>query len=953
MKSRFISGSLVAVALCLSLATPSLAHEIAAQSAQAAPAADPWPFAASDIPVDPDYHFGVLPNGMRYIIRPNSTPPEQGMVQLWVDFGSGAEADNERGWAHFIEHMAFNGSTNVPEGEMIKLLEREGLAFGADTNASTGFDQTIYKLNLPRNDMALLSTALMLMRETASELTFDEEAVEREKGVIESERRVRDTYQLRAAEDNFQFLFPESRLAARLPIGTAETIQGATGAAMRDLWSRYYRPENVALIVVGDYDAEAVEAAIIERFGDWQGEPRLETISLGPVDAKRVGETDIFLDPALSETVSISRNQTWIDKPDTTVNRREALLQRIGYAIVNRRLQSLARLDDPPFRGAGFGTSDVYEFARVTNLQIATGKGEWQRGLAAAQEEYRRALAYGFSETEVAEQIAQIEQQVTSADASAATRSNGSFIGASLALLNDGTIPSTPRSTLERFLVVKPDITADSVHSAMLADVTVLDDPLIRFSGAEAPEGGEAALRDAWQDGMAMAIAPPEEAARTEFAYDNFGEPGAIVSDELDPRLDIREIRFANGLMLNLKSNKIEENRVHVQLNIDGGDMLNTVDNPLATALASSLPTGGLGAHTLDELQSILAGKDVAFKVSSADETFRLSNRTTKGDLELQLRLMAAAIADAGFRSSAEPQFQRSVRDFYARRFATPGSAYGNSSGGIISDNDPRFTLPPEEDYLARTFAQLREDISDRWANGAMELALVGDFDEDEAIAAVASTLGALPQREASFRDYDHNRERHFTADRSQRIIYHDGEADQAQLQLLWPTRDDSDQRASQVLRLLGRVLDLELIDTLREELGQTYSPNVGASQSSTYPGYGTMAISAAIAVRDVDAARDAIIATIKRLREEPVDDDVILRARQPVLEAYDNALDTNRGWMRLVDRAQTESDRIDRFLSGKALLQSLTADDVRAAAEQYLDPSQGLEILVLPREEG
>ena len=166
-----------ASALLLALAFP-----LAAVQAQQAPPADPWPFAKSDLPVDPAFRFGVLPNGMRYIVRANATPKGQGMVQMWVHEGSLAERDDEAGWAHFIEHMAFNGSTHVPEGEMVKLLEREGLAFGADTNAATGFDSTVYKLDLPRNDPRLLDTALMLMREAASELTFDPAAVAREKG---------------------------------------------------------------------------------------------------------------------------------------------------------------------------------------------------------------------------------------------------------------------------------------------------------------------------------------------------------------------------------------------------------------------------------------------------------------------------------------------------------------------------------------------------------------------------------------------------------------------------------------------------------------------------------------------------------------------------------------------------------------------------------------------------
>src|SRR6186713_80513 len=278
----------------------SVAFPAQAQPAPVQPQHE-WPFATSDLPPDPGYRFGRLDNGMRYVIRPNATPKGTAMVQFWVDSGSIAETEDELGYAHFIEHMAFNGSTHIPENEMRRLLEREGLAFGADTNASTNYDVTLYKLDLPRNTPALLDTALMLMRETASELAFNPEAVEREKGVVLSEKRVRDTYELRNYLDSVQFFYPGARFAERLPIGTIETLQGATADRVRALYQRLYRPENTALIVVGDFDPDLVEAEIREHFASWQPAPIEPAVEAGPIPLERKGETDVFVDPALAE----------------------------------------------------------------------------------------------------------------------------------------------------------------------------------------------------------------------------------------------------------------------------------------------------------------------------------------------------------------------------------------------------------------------------------------------------------------------------------------------------------------------------------------------------------------------------------------------------------------------------------------------------------------------------
>ena len=948
MKFRIFLALSAAIAFPLAAQAQAPEYREAAAAADAV-VADPFGLAASDLPLDPDYRLGVLDNGMRYVIRPNGTPQGQGMVYLWVNAGSLGEEPDQAGYAHFLEHMAFNGSTNVPEGEMIRLLEREGLAFGPDTNASTTFDRTIYMLNLPRNDAGLLDTALMIMRETASELTLDQAAVTREIGVIQSERRVRDGYQQRALIDQLQFLFPGSAFAENWIGGRDETIDAATSGRLRDYYERWYRPSNVAIIVVGEFDGDAAEAAIREHFADWQGEPVEAPASAGPLSIDRQGETAVYIDPALSEEIDVVRHAPWIDRPDTVATRRERLLREIGYSIINRRLQRLTRTENPPFRAAGISTEDVFNVARSTTLSAQAAEGDWQRALAAAQEEYRRALEFGFTAAEVGEQVANLRASVESNAAGAATRHNGNFITGAMTLLEDGQVPTTPQSALERFLEHEPLITPEAVLAAVQADLVPLDNPLIRFSGRTAPAGGAEALRAAWNAGMAAELAAREDAALAEFAYTDFGPPGAVVSDSTEPLLGIRAVTFANGLKLNLRRTDVQADRVTVQVNIDGGELLDTREQPLATAMASSLISGGLGAHTLDELVSILAGRQVGLNFGADEETFQFGAVTTPRDLEMQLRLFAAATADPGWRPQGEEQYRRSVANFFARLNATPDAALGNALGAIISDNDPRYSLQTEAEYMQLTFARLREAIGDRLANGAIEMALVGDFDEEQAIAMVASTLGALPPREAEFRDYAANRDRSFTADRSPRTLYHQGEANQAVLQMMWPTRDGEDMRETLQLDLLENVVRSLLTDRLREELGQTYSPGTSASQSRVYPGYGTFTINASVTPADLPEARDAMLAVIAQLRDAPVETDTLLRARAPQLEAYDNLLKTNGGWMGLVDRAQTQPDRISRYTEGRALLEALTPADVQAMALRYLDPAQRLEIVVLP----
>ncbi|KHK92037.1 M16 family metallopeptidase [Novosphingobium malaysiense] len=908
-----------------------------------------WAFEKSDIPVDSDFRFGKLDNGMRYIVRHNATPAGTAVVRMVVRAGSLDETDSEQGYAHFVEHMAFNGSKRVPEGEMVKLLERDGLAFGADTNASTSFERTVYKLDLPRSDPILLDTALMLMRETASNLTIAQDAVERERGVILSEMRDRNTWSYRNTFDAAQFFYPEARYPDRFPIGTADTLNAATGVSLRAFYTREYVPEHVTLVVIGDFDVGAVEAGIVRHFNDWRGPAAEPPPAAGPVAIDDADRTEIHIDPALSERVTILRNGRYQGEPDSVAERQQNLLRTIGYAIVNRRLRRLARSAEPPFRGAGFGTGDIFEAARSTRLIVDTVDGQWQRGLAAAGREYRRALAYGFEPAEIAEQVAEIRTSINDAAASGETRTNRALAQSALSLVEDETVPSTPTSVRERFEAFAPQITAEAVLAAMKREAVPLDRPLIRFEGRVAPEGGSEAVRATWQQVMEEPIAKAGGSTATTFAYTDFGPPGKVVSDTRDPELGIREVRFANGVMLNVKHTDIANGKILVSLAIDGGNMLDSKSDPLASEMAAYLDEGGLGKHSRDALDTILAGHTLGFGLTRRAASFGTRARTTPRDLPLQLDLLTALITDPGYRPEGEVQYRQSVNNYFARLRATPSSTLNAEIGSIISDNDPRFSLQPVQDYRDLTYGKLRKDIGNRLAHGAIEVGIVGDADEDRAIALVARTLGALPAREADFRPYEDQPPRTFTSDRSLRVIRHTGPTDQALLRITWPTRDDSDPVSALTLELLERVMRVELTDRLREALGKAYSPSASSWLSRNWKGYGTFSVTASVDVEDVRAAHDAIAEVVRDLNASPVSDDVFRRARQPLLESLHNALKSNNGWMSLVARAQSEADRIDRYEKAEQRLLALTPADLAVMARRYLIPDDGLAVLVLP----
>lgn len=907
-----------------------------------------WAFQQSDLAPDPAFRFGKLDNGMRFVIRRNATPPGTAVVRMNVDTGSLDEREDERGFAHFVEHMAFNGSTHVPEGEMVRLLERNGLAFGADTNAQTSFEQTLYMLDLPRNDPRLLDTALMLMRETASELRFDPAAVARERGVVLSELRDGQGYPLNNLKDQLAFLYPAATYPHRLPIGTVETLNAATADSLKVFWAREYVPANVTLVVVGDFDPAAVEAAIRARFADWQASAAPPRPNQGKVLPKQKGVTDIWIDPPLSERVTAARHGPWLDEKDTAANRRLNLLRQIGYGVINRRLLRLSRQVAPPFRGAGFGTSDVFKIGRTTNLIVDTEDGGWAKGLTTAAQVLDEALRHGFTDAEIAEQVAGIRTGIENAAASADTRSNGALVAAALALVRDDQVPTTPQSGLERFNAFAPSITPAAVLAALKTEAVPLRDPLLRFQGRKSPQGGAKALREAWNHAFRGGEQDSATLAATSFGYGDVGPAGAVVADSVDPAFGIRRIRFANGVRLNLKRTTLETDRIQLRLSLDGGELLETRQDPTAVELTSVLANGGLGKHSQDDLQTLLAGRSVFNGIAASGDSFVAGGTTTRRDLALELQLLAATITDPGYRPEAEVLFRQNMTNFFARRDATPGMALSSELGAILGDNDSRFTVQPQEAYQALTFAGLKQRIGDRLAKGAIEIALVGDFDEAQAIDLVARTFGALPPREADFLPHAEARERSFTAKRDLAVIRHKGAANQAVVRLVWPTTDDSDPGETLRLSLLQEVAGIEVIDTVRERLGKAYSPGASSAMSRVYKGWGTFTLTASVDVAEVAATRAAFAETVQGLLSAPIDADILQRARAPMLERIDNALKSNGGWMALAERAQSQPDRLERFAKARERLSAITAAELQATARKWL-AARPVTVLVLP----
>jgi zinc protease len=940
---------LVALPL-LALATP-LTAKTQANPPPGATRTAPWNSETSDLPADDSIIYGRLPNGLRYAIRPNNRPQNQVLIRMAFDFGSAAEADDERGLAHFIEHMAFNGTTNVPEGEMVKMLERLGLAFGADTNASTGYTMTDYRLDLPKSDPALIERAMFLMRETASEIVFDPAAVDRERGVVIAEMRQRDNYQSQSNDVLRDLFYPGSFYATRNPIGKKEVLETAPAERLKALYQKWYTPDRARIVVVGPIDPVAIEREIARKFGNWKGSSAaLGEIDRCQFDTARRGESGLFVHPEINETIQIEQILPDKKRPDTFDSNLLAYKMNVAASIVQDRLARKSRKEDIPYLGGGsnFSAGFCDQHARV-GMSVVGKDGSWMQLLPIVEQSVRQATEFGFSEQEVAEQIKRLDAAFANGRASEATTSSGVYAN-TLSRLEDDVISSAEQRQMI-WLQIRPFLTADAVSREFATWFGQLNDPMIFLSTRKGDGLEKQALANAFAASRSVAIAPPVARREQNWAYEDFGAAASIVSDGSIKDLGIRTLRLSNGVFLNLKKTDFEADRIRWSVRIDGGDLHFPKEQQYLTSFMNGTYVGGgLGKYDSDDLRAALAGSTAAPIFYSSSDHFGGAGSVVVKDLERQMQLITAYLTDPGKREEAVRLFRRGLPEWYSRLDATPQSALSVAIGKIMTDGDPRFTVHDAEKLPAADFAELDKALGDALASNRLEIGLTGAIDEDAAIAIIAKTFGTLPPRKTEARDYNEARKTSWSSATGSHDVPHRGEANQLSWRRIWTTTDDSDGRLQDAMDIFAKIARIRLLDELREKLGATYGASAYSDMSSTFTGRGTFGVSTEGDPKDLAVIEAAVDSVIAELLAAPVSSDLFERARKPKLEAYADWKKQNGTWSRLTAQAQSDPDRLQRFRVDEEQFRSITADEVWKAAKQLLDGKQSFTFRALPK---
>ncbi|OYW22577.1 MAG: hypothetical protein B7Z43_06500 [Sphingomonas sp. 12-62-6] len=955
--SRAMGGSL---ALCLLLspqistarqASAASPPKPTASSRYAAPPATSWQHVGSDIPADPQWQTGTLANGLRYAVRRNAKPAGSVSIRVRLDVGALMERDEEQGWAHFVEHMAFRGTPKLGDGEAVKVWQRMGASFGADTNASTTRLSTIYKLDLPKADAESVTIATNILADMLANASFDPRLVEIERKVVLAERSARLTPFREKLRRAISALVVPGLLAARRDIiGTPETLGGASADGLRAFQRRWYRPERAVVVMAGDAPTSQLIAAIEASFGGWRGEgpPPAE-----PDYGKMVTPTTeavSVIDPLASSAVAINWVRPYVYEPETVRGTTPRLVQSVALAILNRRLSTEAQRG-----GAIIDASATYSRGRRTNevlsISLTPKTDQWSAALDRTFAIVNELRDSPPAQAEVEAVLADRKLLVDRAIITRADAASPSLVDEFMGDVDSGSVTVSPEVIKDLFEGAQSAVTPAAIQAEVRTILT--PEPRLILTGPKPIAGGDTALVAAL--GKARNIAAAETEAVRSVSFDELkapGPPGKIVRTQPLPEIDAERITFANGVELALKKTGIEQNNIRVLVQIGHG-LLNR--NPDATTLQWSfgaLISSGVGPFSADEFQRLVTGRQLGFSYTASVNSLDLHMRTNPKDLTDGLRLMTTLAQGVRYGDASLDRFKRGYESSYASLYNQPGSVLGAYGEKHLTNGDNRFAGAPDPATVnALTNADFRAYWDARMAEGPIKLVVVGDFDRAALIAAVAASFGALQPRQAVPPTPTQLDVRPSPPTKSPITLYHRGATDQAIVMHYWPTTGVyADIAESRALSMAGSILNTRLQETFREQQGGSYAPSAGSSQSPIFPRFGTFSAGAQLTAGMIPAFDKALDAAIAELATNGPTADAMERARSTILSDFAREKSSNAAvWVTLLSRDLDDPRVLSVFLSREAGYAAVTAAQVQAAVRKYLKPGGSIDIRVLP----
>ena len=930
---------------------------------EAEPAApEPWP---ADAPLEFDSAVvrGSLSNGLVYYIRENREPRTRAQLSLVLRAGSVLETERERGLAHFVEHMAFNGTERFAKQEIIEYLESIGSSFGADLNAATSFDYTYYWLEIPTDDPEILETSFQILSDWAYAVSFSPEEVDLERGVVLEEWRLYQGFNSRFQTNLFPLLFGDSIYADREPIGLTTILEGASAEDLRGFYERWYRPDLMAIVAVGDFDATEIEAQIVQHFAPPpEGEAAQPAAVLAseterpqfqiPDNAEPI--VDVFTDVEAPTTQLVLVRKLSPERGADLARFRRQAVEQLAFMMFNSRLTERGNSPDPPWLWAGAGRSSFVDPFDIQTFSIGAEQEEVERGFIALLEEMQRAAQHGFTESELererANRLSFIEGRYNQRDQQDSSRLAQSYRDH---FLGGPPVPSV-EDEWEWYQQLLPQIGLAEVDA--LADEWIeVGNTVVLVIGPEGIEIGEpgalvAALRDQLDRADAMVVDPYGDDFSDAPLLDAVPTPGSIVEEAEIASIDAVRWTLSNGVTVIAKQTDFKNDEVLVTSFSAGGSSLVEDEDYVSASYASELVAGsGIGAHDNVALDKLLAGKRVSLSPYLNDLFEGFSGNASPQDLETLFQLIRLYATEPRFDPDEFSSLEAQLRSDAELRLTQPDWVLYDRVNILLSQGDlrgrPLSVAVVDELDFARAEAVYRDrfaDLSDS------TFVFVGAFDWDNLRSLTETYLASLPGegRAEGWRDVDPGFPvgvfdevvRSGIDPRSSTVWVYVGELDQF--------RDDAF-----ALSAASEVLQIRLRERIREQLGGTYNVSVF---TQTYRLPDSEFLLAIIFGSDPDRATELaaeISVEIDWLRAG-AEQEYLDTVKELWRTDREEQLRQNGFWLDQISTMLRYGDPLELIVDFDERLEALTLEGVAAAARRYIDDGRFVRVVLLPESE-
>ena len=901
------------------------------------------------LPLDPAVVVGTLENGLTYLLRANRRPENRAELRLVVNAGSILEDEDQLGLAHMLEHMAFNGTANFEKQELVSYLESIGMAFGPEINAYTSFDETVYMLQIPTDDPEIMATAFQILEDWAHQVSLDPAEIDKERGVVVEEWRLGRGAGARMQDKQFPILFQGSRYADRLPIGKREILETFPPDAIERFYQDWYRPDLMAVIAVGDFDATAVEATIREHFSriPARAEPRPRVV----YDIPGHAETLFAIasdEEATSSQVALVFKQP-LSEEGTLEAYRQDLVEGLYNGILNNRLFELTQQADPPFAFGGSGQGRMVRSGEVYQLVAMVPEGGIPRGMEALLTEAERMALHGVTATELERQKADFLRAMEQAYAERENQESRVYASEYIRHFLEGEPIPGIEFEYRAVEALLPTITLQEVNRVgerWMGDhdrVVLVNSPV--KEGLAIPTEGE--LESVFQTVLAAEIAPYEDTASDEPLLATLPSPSPVVEEATIPELGLTIWTLANGVRVLLKPTDFKDDEILFQAYSPGGFSLSEEEDHMSASNAAQIVAlGGVGSFSQVDLGKKLAGKAASVSPSIEELSEGLSGAASPKDVETLFQLIHLYFTAPRKDSVAFQAMQQQMGAFLANRSASPLAAFQDTVQVTMSQGHPRARPISMELFreieLDRSFAFYR----DRFADASdFTFVFVGAFQPDRMRPLVETYLGGLPaiNREESWRDLD--------IDPPTGVIRKEvrrGVEPQSQTQIIFTGPFDYTPENRLGMRALTGALEIRLRELIREELGGTY----GVSVSGGYERDPESRYSIRISFGSDPGRVEELVGAVFQEMEIFKTDGPTGEELQAVTEQERRSRETNRqenGWWVAQLRFADQDGADPRYLLDESLLKGVSAETIRGDAQRYLRTDNYVQVTLFP----